>query len=49
MFALLPLLSKNLLQTKEERTNLPTEYPVMFLLLVSEKGTEKAELRGSAP
>jgi hypothetical protein len=43
MFAVLSLLSKNLLQMKKERTNLSTEQPVMYFLS-SDKKYQKADL-----
>ena len=41
MFAILSLLSKSLLITKKERTNYPTEQPVMFISLSNDKETNQ--------
>ena len=43
MFAVLSLLSKSFLQAREERTNRPTEQPVMYFLS-SDKKYQKADL-----
>ena len=45
MFAVLPLLSKNLLQTKKERTEHPIEQPVMFILCVGKERTKESLFR----
>ena len=48
-FRFLSQVVKNLNGMKIVRTELPFAATSMFLFLVSEKGTEKAELRGAAP
>ena len=48
MFAVLSLLSKSFLQAREERTNRPTEQPVMSFLS-SDKKYQKADLGAAAP